>query len=152
MPRLLSVRNGRFGGPLTPDDLADLSQDVLLVVLRKLDQYLGESSLDGWLYRIAALEFMNGLRRRRRQATLVDGDVPDVPDPTRQHGYDDVHESLGRIDEKDAEVIRLKHFEDLTFGAIGLRLGVSPSTAKARYYRGLRALEPMLDERRPATS
>ncbi|QDU65499.1 RNA polymerase sigma factor [Engelhardtia mirabilis] len=148
VPRVLAARNARFGGVLSFEDLADVSQDVLLIVWRKLDQYQGFSAFDGWLYRITAFEFMNALRRKGGRLTLVDDqslDPGDEPDPFE---FEDVHRSLERIETSVADVVRLKHFEDLTFEAIGVRLGVSPNTAKARYYRGLKSLEILLEARR----
>jgi RNA polymerase sigma factor (sigma-70 family) len=41
---------------------------------------------------------------------------------------------------QEAELLRLKHFEGMTFQQIGQHLSLSPNTAKAVYYRGLRRL------------
>jgi NAD(P)-dependent dehydrogenase (short-subunit alcohol dehydrogenase family) len=41
---------------------------------------------------------------------------------------------------READVIRMKHFEDLTFEEIGTRLGNSINTVKTRYYRGISRL------------
>jgi len=52
---------------------------------------------------------------------------------------------LRRIGREEAQVIRLKHFEGRTFIEIGRSLGISPNTAKARYYRGINELRPLLE-------
>ena len=151
VPRLLAVRNARVGGPLPPPDLADLSQEVLLIVWRKLEEYRGYSALEFWLYRISLYEYMNALRRLRRLRGRTDSLDELALDPSQESNpweFEDVHRGLERIADKEAETIRLKHFEELTFEEIGARLGISPNTAKARYYRGLRALEPLLGGRR----
>jgi RNA polymerase sigma-70 factor (ECF subfamily) len=147
VPRLLAVLNARLGGALPPQDLADLSQDVLLIVWRKLEQYRGFSALDGWLYRISLYEYMNALRRLPGRTDSLDELSLDPSQESSPWEFEDVHRGLERIGDKEAEIIRLKHFEELTFEEIGARLGISPNTAKARYYRGLRALEPLLEER-----
>jgi len=147
VPRLLAVRNARLGGALRPEELADLSQDVLLIVWGKLKEYRGLSALDGWLYRICRYEYMNALRRLRGRAESLDELSLDPSQESNPWEFEDVHRGLERIGDKESEVIRLKHFEELTFEEIGARLGVSSNTAKARYYRGLRALEPLLERR-----
>ena len=55
---------------------------------------------------------------------------------------------IERIDPRDAEVIQLKHFRHLSFDEIGETLGISPNTAKSRYYRALVRLREMLDPQR----
>lgn len=147
VPRLLTVRNARLGGAFRPEELADVSQDVLLIVWQKLKEYRGFSALDGWVYRISRYEYMNALRRLRGRTDSLDELALDPSQESNPWEFEDVHRGLERIGEKEAEVIRLKHFEELTFEEIGARLGVSPNTVKARYYRGLRALEPLLEER-----
>ena len=147
VPRLLAVRNARLGGAFRPEELADLSQDVLLIVWRKLGEYRGFSALDGWLYRISRFAFMNALRRLRGRTDSLEDLPQDPPQESNPWDFEDVHRGLERIGDKEALVIRLKHFEELTFEEIATRLGTSPNTVKARYYRGLRALEPLLQGR-----
>ena len=148
VPRLLSIRNARLGSPLRPEDLADTCQDVLLIVWRKLEEYRGLSALEGWVYRITLFEFQNALRRRYGREEPVEDELLERGAEPNPWEFEDVHRSLDCIAQVEAEIVRLKHFEDLTFDEIGARLGLSPNTAKGRYYRGLRSLEPLLLERR----
>jgi RNA polymerase sigma factor (sigma-70 family) len=55
-----------------------------------------------------------------------------------------LHEALARLDPLEADVIRMKHFEDLTFETIGARRAISVNTVKTRYYRGIRHLQDEL--------
>ena len=52
--------------------------------------------------------------------------------------------ALERLDPVDADVVRLKHFEELTVEEIGGRLGLPTNTAKTKYYRGLGRLHEAL--------
>ena len=54
------------------------------------------------------------------------------------------HGALERLGGVEAETIRIKHFEGLTFEAVGVRLGIPTNTAKTRYYRGMLRLEKLL--------
>jgi len=151
--RILRYLDQRAGGILDDHELADLGQDVVMIIWRKLPEFEGLSSLESWFFRICVLEHRNAVRRKLRQreqsSSLGEreelGDVSAPLAPARDH--DDVHEALKRIGREQARIIRLKHFEELTFEEIGRSLGVSPNTAKARYYRGLEELRPLLELR-----
>ena len=151
IPRILVVLNQKNGRLLDREELADLAQDVLVVAWRKLEGYEGLSALEGWAYGICALEYRNAVRRKRRRRQEAEvlatrgaapGAIAVDADPW---AFEEVHEGLRRIGREEAQVIRLKHFEGRTFEEIGAALGISPNTAKARYYRGMVELRPLLD-------
>ena len=154
IPRILAACNARMGRPLDRDDLDDLVQDTSLVILGKLDIYEGRSSIEGWVYRICSLEIMNAVRRKRRLPQTADDALelrdrtPDAREIPGHERFDHIHHALDTIQSNEADVIRMKHFDDLTFDEIGAVVGCPPSTAKARYYRGLISLERMLESER----
>ena len=155
IPRILVASNNRLGKPLSPHDIADVSQDTTLIVLRKLEAYEGRSSIEGWIYRICVLELMNAVRRKRRQPHTTENIVECAERSTQPNSSPkdlgnliDVHDALEKIQSDEAEVIRLKHFDDLTFDQIGGLKGQPPSTIKSRYYRGMLSLEAMLAHER----
>jgi len=145
--QILRSLNGRRGSPLGDHDLADLAQDTILIVLRKLDQLGTSVPLEGWLYRLCHLEFLNAARKRirmlRRTSELDEHLDASIYEST-SHAYDDLHTALERLGGVETEAIRLKHFGGLTFHEIGEHLELSANTAKTRYYRGLAKLEAML--------
>lgn len=152
VPRFLSSRNARMGRPLSQTELQDVTQEVLTIVWRKLASFEGKSSLETWVYRICAFEFSNALRRHRRRETGVTHDeevLLQVPEETAEPVGDveALREELDRLQDDEADIIRLKHYDDLTFAEIGERLGLSDNTAKTRYYRGLRRLKDALSRR-----
>ena len=51
---------------------------------------------------------------------------------------------LRRLGGTEAEVLRLKHYEDCTFPEIAARLHVPAGTAKAYYYRAMKRLRQMV--------
>lgn len=148
VPRMLSALNGRRGRPLSEHDLADLVQDTVLIVLRKLDQFAAWAPLEAWIYRLCLLEFLNAIRRRgrerRRTIERVDEPATAPAASAGGHEHDDVHQALDRLGGVEAEAIRMKHFDALTFEEIGNRLGMPGNTAKTRYYRGLAKLAKVL--------
>lgn len=151
IPRALQLLDQKNGRQLGREELADLAQDVLVVAWRKLDEYEGNSALEGWVYGMCALEYRSALRRQRRlegeaSAIVSRTGAPEHaaldPDPWE---YEDVYEGLCRIGREEAQVIRLKHFAGKTFEEIGRKLGLSANTVKTRYYRGLLELRALLE-------
>lgn len=141
VPRILSALNSKMGRPLNAHDIEDLTQQTLLIVLRKLNEYRGLSSIEGWAYRICYFEFANGARRksresRRRTSHEVSGEAASLPTtPSCQH--EDLHRALDRLPAEEQAVIHLKHFCGMTFDSISKQLSAKLSTVKARYYRGI---------------
>lgn len=155
VPRFLAARNSQLGGPLSPLDLEDVVQDALVVVWRKLPEFHGRTSLDVWVYRICCYELLNAIRRRGRI-----GRERRVPDETfeatgvdleaewdRGERYERLYDALERLTDEERAIVRLKHFENLSFTEIGAELSVSTNTAKTRYYRGLKRLSGILRPR-----
>ena len=159
VPRILAARNRMLGRPLSNDELADLAQDVVASALRKLDTFEGRAALETWLYRIASWELMNRIRRRqRRRGVVKEADALEDfepassgPGPAELAEEADaarlrqrLHAELERLSPADQELVRLKHYEDLSFTQLGERLGSSPNTLKARYYRAMSKLRTLL--------
>jgi RNA polymerase sigma-70 factor (ECF subfamily) len=154
VPRFLAARNGQLGGGLRRDEVEDVTQDVLSIVWRKLPVFRGDAALESWVYRFCDLELRNAIRRsvRRRSQPLGDGHEPTLP--VADHGLDveALFGALDRLPADDAAVVRLKHFESATFEMVGSRLGLSPNTAKTRYYRAMETLRRFLQAREAADS
>lgn len=148
IPRILSVLNQRTGGTFQPDDMEDLTQDTLIAFWSRIPDYSGQAALETWAYGFCVNGFMSALRRRRNRggADSIDefaiAKVP--PASSGSVEYEHVHRGLELLDEKETRVIRLKHFDDLTFEEIGARMRMSPNTAKTCYYRGMKRLEELL--------
>lgn len=155
VPRLIALRNLRLGEPFEQGELEDIAQEVMIAVWSKLDQFQGRSSLDGWIYRFAQLELVYSLRRKdlrpERLADLGRGvsSTPVAAGALEPDEAETLYPALEELDVAQADVIRLKHFDDLTFAEIATRLGLSSNTAKTRYYRGLQRLRGILRRLRP---
>ena len=155
--RLLTARNRRMGQPFQDSELADLTQETLLQVWRKLSTYRGEASLETWVYRFSSLEFASALRRRGRQPQRIE-DV-EAAEPVQVERGDEVPEGidppfdqqlgqlLRHLSRREAEVVRLVHVDTLGLREVAERLGISVSSVKTHYYRGLDKLRQVLESR-----
>lgn len=148
--RVLAARNGRMGRPLAPNDLEDLTQDVLVIVWKNLASYAGAAPLEAWVFRICVYELLNAVRRqgKRARTRLLDDEaarlLPDAaaePEPPDARG---LRSFLKHLAPREEEVIGLRHVEGLTFQETSAVLGVSVSSVKTHYYRALDKLRDVL--------
>ncbi len=155
VPRFIAARNKQLGRPLADLDLEDVVQDALVVVWRKLPEFHGRTSLEVWIYRICCYELMNAVRRRgsggrerRVSEDLLENDSVDLRgEHDRSERHERLYDALEMLTDEEREIVRMKHFDNLSFTEIGHELGLSSNTAKTRYYRGLRRLSGILRPR-----
>lgn len=156
VPRMVAAKNARLGRPLGAEEVEDVAQEAMTAIWRKLENFDGRGPLEVWVYRFCFFELLRKLRNRRGLPGSLEevgtDREPLAPEIHQAVDHEHVHESLERLDDDVAVILRLKHFEDLTFEALSSRLGISPNTAKARYYRGLRQLKRWLAKTEQQTS
>src|SRR6185503_6089298 len=150
VPAMLRDRHRKMGQPLRPEELAEVEQETLAALWDKLAVYEGRASIETWAYRFVVLELYKGLERRRRLRRFVpDGEseiiVRAQPEMV-ELAIDPValHDELERVGPPSSDIIRMRHFEALSFGEIAARLGEPIATIKTRYYRGLGRLRTLL--------
>jgi RNA polymerase sigma-70 factor (ECF subfamily) len=144
-------------------DAEDVTSDVLLQVVRKLDTFRGESSLATWLYRITANA---ALALRRKRATHPEVQLSDPMEqfladgshatPVRRWAAEPVRQVLGRelsqrIEEAVAglpalyrDVFVLADLDGLANAEIGTILGLSLPAVKSRLHRARLSLRQSL--------
>ncbi len=165
-PRVYNLARRMLGNDA---DAEDVTQDVLLQVVRKLDTFRGESDIATWLHRVtvnAALTHRNKRARREEHEVhdpldhlFQDGHhgtplrpwsvTPDqqVLDQERQQLIED---AIGRLPENYRDVYVLADVEGLSNPDIADLLGLSVSAVKSRLHRGRvlmrHALAPHFEE------
>lgn len=153
VPRILFVLNGRLGSQLNEHDLADLTQDTILLLWARLPGYNNASRLETWAYGHARWAYMNAVRKKARRGAHVEAhevdEQPALAMPLT-HSLDgsEILDVLDEIGADEARVIRMKVLEDRSFDEIAVLEGVSANTLKARYYRGIGKLSTKLRARR----
>jgi len=108
----------------------------------------GRGSARAWLFGIARNAALDELRRRGRQAKLVDGDLADLsmPDPNHQSELRLVLAgAVGTLTGGERELIALKFFAGLSNTEIGGVLGTSESNVGTRLHRTVNKLREALD-------
>lgn len=118
------------------EDAEDVVQEVLLSVFRRLREKTGVESVEQYVIRAISNACTDYFRRKSLQVVSLDkaGQIP-VSEGDRQ-----IHEEFVRINRlldilptEQAEIVRLKCYDDLTFKQIAELQDIPEATAKSRY-------------------
>jgi len=149
VPRMLVVRNASSRFVLTDHEIEDLTQEILMTIWRKLDTYRGDAALETWVGSFCHRAFLNAAKIKIRNSSrtrIVDD--PEVVSP-EQHEIDRferLYRALDEMNGENARIVRLKHFDQLTFEQIGERLRRATSTIKSCYYEAIERLRTRMRE------
>jgi RNA polymerase sigma-70 factor, ECF subfamily len=165
-PRIYTLARRMLGNDA---DAEDVTQDVLLQVVRKLDTFRGEAAFPTWLHRVTVNA---ALAHRRRHAIhnehRVNDPLEDFPEhghhagpisrwsiePSRQVLDRETHHLIERaiaaLPEMYRDVFVLADVEGLPNAEIGVMLGLNVPAVKSRLHRARllmrKALAPHFEE------
>lgn len=158
-------------------DVSDVVQDVLVEANRRLTRYLADPIMPFhlWLRQIAKDRIIDAHRRHRvsarrsvdREQAMVApqghdqsslqllgmlGDQKLTPAAValQQEMARKVEQAITRLDEKDCEIIVMRHYEHLTNQEIAQVLELTEPAASMRYLRAVRRLKAVLQDNLPA--
>jgi RNA polymerase sigma-70 factor, ECF subfamily len=133
------VRAVRYFG-VPERDVADVAQDVLLLVFRKLPEFEGRSSVRTWLYRICQRSASDYRRKSQVRNELVLGDDV-VTDQREDHGPTaqlearaDLMRALDQLDGDKRAVFVLYEIEGLDMKQVAEVLECPLQTAYSRLH------------------
>ncbi len=146
VPRFLRAIAKRSGIALTSEAVQELAQEAIVRIWERLDGYEGRASLESWAYPICLNTLRDHWRALGRAQSLG---VEEALVPARRHRLDTderrlIQGAIERLDRPQREVVRLRHFDELSFEEIADRLELPPGTIKSRYYRSLGKLRSRL--------
>jgi RNA polymerase sigma-70 factor (ECF subfamily) len=154
-------------------DVSDVVQDVLVEANRRLQTYLGDPVMPFhlWLRQIAKDRIIDAHRRHRVSARRSVDREQSMASPK---GYDQssvelaallgdpeltpaaalmqaemarrVEAAITELEEKDSEIIVMRHYEHLSNQEIGQVLSLSEPAASMRYLRAIRRLKQILQQ------
>ncbi len=132
------------------DVAEDLLQETMLRALGAAERYNDQGKFRGWLFRIAANQARDWIRRRGR-APLAEADAPPPTDPVRpdeaalrRERARCVEEALARLAEPDREVLLMRYYGEMTFKEIAEAKGEPLGTVLARAHRALKKLGALM--------
>ena len=152
-------------------DVSDVVQDVLIEANRRLVTYLEDPKMNFhiWLRHIAKDRIIDAHRRHRVSAKrsldreqsmnvpagydhssiqlagqITDGEMTPAAQATQRELAERVELAIGQLEEKDSEIIVMRHYEQLTNQEAAQALELSEPAASMRYLRAVRRLKAML--------
>jgi len=146
----------RLGG--AGADVEDLTQEVFVVVARRLAQFRHESQVSTWLFGIAARVAANDRRRRRLRRwwfrlvpTLDDHPAVAAGSPSddldRKEGKRRFHEILDRLSERQRRAFVLFELEELSIAEVASLMGLKEGNTRVLLHRARAAFVRHVAER-----
>ena len=126
-----------FSYSSSPEDAADLRQDILINIWNGLPRFRGDSGLSTWIYRVALNTAVSTIRRRsRRPATVTLDQAADPSDETieSRERIEWLHARISELSEIDKAVITL-WLDDQPYETIAELTGLSRANVAVRINR-----------------
>lgn len=153
-PKLL-----RYGKRFTLDDAEDQVQEAFIKAYVNINSYDRSQRFSPWIYRIAHNEFIDAIRRRRREPVpFFDPDTL-FPHPVSAQSADDgIHERelrqmldscLDKLDVRYREPLVLRYLQDLSYQEVADVLKIPAGTVGVRLKRGLEKLRRIYQSTNP---
>ncbi len=146
------------------EQVRDLVQEAFMKAFDNLESYNTNYAFSTWLYRITTNHTIDYLRKKKLQTTSIDEPVKtkegemniQLEDDTfgtdrkiiRKQRSDIIREAIEDLPEKYRVVIKLRHFEELSYDEISEQLDLPLGTVKAHIFRAREMLYKELKDRR----
>lgn len=131
------------------DVVAEIFKTILeddFAVLRRFEQ---RAAFATYLTVIARRIAVREVARRRREQGLSDAEIAVPSEETRVDNRDLVEALLRRLDDRDAQVVRMFHQQGRSYGEIATKLGLSASTIGAILTRARKQMERIAKQQSP---
>jgi len=156
-PRVRRLAHRLLGWRSATDAADDVVQDVLLVLLNKLDTFRGDSSVSTWLTRVTINKCRSQQRRRWVREKLLRMTPRRTPGfsaepsgaddgPMRDDTNSSVRAAVQSLAPRDREVIVLFYLEELGSSEIATVLGIKPAAVDTRLHRARQRLKDKLKD------
>jgi RNA polymerase sigma-70 factor (ECF subfamily) len=142
--RVYSIALYSLGG--TETLAADVTQQVFVKLMTRINQFRGQSEFTTWLYRLVVNTCRDEQRKTRRFVPLSDVTIPAVSSQSPRAEYTRkelsmrVQAAVSQLKPKLRWPIMLRYVEDLSYEEIAGVLGCSKGTVASRLNRGHKAL------------
>ena len=140
-------------------DLEDVTQEVFVVVHRKLPEFDGRSTVKTWLFGICLRTSSDYRRRAHVQREDIVEEVPDTAQEAvapevvaRRQARALLDKMLDALDEEKRATFVLFELEQVPMAEVASMTGVPLQTAYARLYAARRAIEAAMKARKEAVA
>ncbi len=129
----------------------DLTAQVFMVVLQRLDSFGGNQNFNAWLFTIARNKVVDAYRKRKNLIDLEK--IVDLPqfeedllaDESQLEQFRQLRIQLNKLSLEQQELLRLRFAANLRYGEIGNVLGKSEGAVKMSLHRLLDQLREAME-------
>lgn len=132
----------------------EITQDVFLKMISRVEQFDGRAAVSSWLFAIAANACRDRLRSKVRTASVPLDAVTESADPGE--GIETalldrekrrlVRDALGRLSEEQREALILARYHGLPYSEIARTLKISEGAVKTRIFRAMETLKGVFSQ------
>ena len=142
-----------------PDEADEITQETFVLVYRKLDQYRGDSAVEGWVYLITRNVALQRHRRKRRRDLLSTrsfpvGDSVYNTDPgarvDRERMAEFIRHFFTQLPPRQREVFDLVDLQGHDPAEVADMIGVRAGTVRANLFKARAAIRERILELHPA--
>jgi RNA polymerase sigma-70 factor, ECF subfamily len=140
----------------SPDDAADVAQEVFIAAWKQLERFRGRASFPTWLHAIALRQCALGARSARtRPASLNDLAAPELVAPEgtsvqalveRREQEAALHTAIHALPRAQREAVVLHYFGGLTCAETAAAMGISAGAVMTHLFRARKSLRSALGE------
>jgi RNA polymerase sigma-70 factor, ECF subfamily len=121
------------------DEKEDLFQEIIIQLWKAWPNFKGHSKFSTWLYRIALNTAISGLRKKKADIILMNGeDIPHITDADdykeKEEQLRSLYDAIRQLPEIDRAVVML-YLEDKSYEEMEDILGVNQGTLRVKMNR-----------------
>jgi len=139
-------------------DADEVTQEVLIVLYKKLNTFNFQSSLFTWIFKIVSTRSLNHLRKGKVKKLFLYKDDEDeeerfvsnediVRNIENKERLEKLDRVLSKLAIKQKEVFILRNFESLSYEEIAKITGRSVGGLKANYFHAIKKVTEMMNEK-----
>lgn len=137
-------------------DADEVTQEVLIVMYRKLDTFNFKSSLYTWIYKIVTTRSLNQIKKRKLKtifsfdntsAKELSSGRDIVDELVQKEKLEKVKTVLQKLPLKQRQVFVMRNFDELSYEEISKITGKSVGGLKANYFHALKKVTEYVDEK-----
>ena len=128
------------------EDALDVVQNAVCSALEHYQTLRSQEAIRTWFYRILVNECLMILRNRKQTFTEDENLEEASYEEQGFERWDDLYDSIGRLEPDTQMIIKLRFFEELPLKEIAQIMEMNLSTVNAKLYRGLKWLKVNVPE------
>ena len=156
-PRVFGLLRAQCGDAELAEEL---TQSTFCTVAQKLSSYKEFGRFESWVFRIGMNRLRDEMRRRKRQATPMEGPVliglageEKAEEPVfNRSDKNKLLDALSELTPLDRQIVDLRHTASMSFKQISELLQEPVGTLLARHHRALKKLKQLIEGRSESSS